>query len=563
VRRRVIMLIVTVVAICGVFTATMVSSSRPVLGLDLQGGISIVLFPVKGTDLSALNTAVDVIRNRVDGLGIAEPDVQRQGSTIVVNLPGVKDRAKAESIVGETAELRFRPLIYSGTNPLVIPFTAVAQTTTTVKGGTTTTGAGGPTTTAAGGTTTTGAGITGSTTTTNATSTSGKAAGRTIATEPIAARHAAASTTTAAVTTTTAGGSTTSAPAGATTSTKPGSTTTTQPAATSCAQLIKQSPPDTDSAQQVVLPDRQKANCYVLGPAVVTGKSVGSANAIYDSTAGGWVTNVHFKNNDFVDKIAGPYLHKLVAIELDGVVQSDPVINSGITGRDVQISGSFSQGEAKQLALVLRYGSLPVQFDQHKQTVESVSPTLGKDQLNAGIVSGLIGLGLVALYMLFFYRLLGLVVVVGLGLTGMLFFSVISYLSSQHGLTLTLAGVTGIIVSVGVTVDSYVVYFERLKDEVRSGRTVRSSLEVGFARAFRTIVAADLVSLIGAGVLYVFATSSVKGFALFLGISTAMDLLLAYTFMHPMVSLLARRPGLVQMKAVGIASALDVPGAVA
>ena len=187
------------------------------------------------------------------------------------------------------------------------------------------------------------------------------------------------------------------------------------------------------------------------------------------------------KNNDFVDKIAGPLVNKLVAIELDGVVQSAPEINPGITGRDVQISGEFTQGEAKDLALVLRYGSLPVQFDKHKQTIESVSPTLGKDQLSAGIVSGLIGLGLVALYMILYYRLLGLVVVVGLGLTGMLFFSVVSYLSSAHGLTLTLAGVTGIIVSVGVTVDSYVVYFERLKDEVRTGRTVRSSLEEGLS----------------------------------------------------------------------------------
>jgi preprotein translocase subunit SecD len=313
----------------------------------------------------------------------------------------------------------------------------------------------------------------------------------------------------------------------------------------------------------VVLPDRKHTQCYVLGPVLVTGKSVSTASTQYDSTLSQWVTNVHFKNNDFVDKIAVPYVNKLVAIELDGVVQSAPVIHTGITGRDVQISGDFSQGEAKDLALVLRYGSLPVQFDQHKQTIESVSPTLGKDQLSAGIVSGLIGLGLVALYMILYYRLLGLVVVVGLALTGMLFFSVISYLSSSRGLTLTLAGVTGIIVSVGVTVDSYVVYFERLKDEVRTGRTVRSSLEVGFARSFRTIVAADLVSLIGAAVLYVFATSSVKGFALFLGISTAMDLLLAYTFMHPMVSVLARRPALVTLPGVGIAAALDVPGAVA
>ena len=551
------MLIVTVVIIVGVFSATLLSSSRPVLGLDLQGGISIVLFPVKGTDLSALNTAVDVIRNRIDGLGIAEPNVQRQGSTIVVDLPGVKDRTKAEAIVGQTAELRFRPVEYQGSNPLVIPWTATPAPTTTGKG-TTTTGTG--STTTGTGSTTTNAAVNGSSTTTPAaqTSTSGKAAGRTINTSPIAARHAAGPATTTRATSTTK--------AGASTTTKPGaSTTTTAPPAgqTTCQTLIKSSPPDTDSAKAVVLPDRKHTQCYVLGPAVVTGRSVGSASATYDSNSSQWVTNVHFKNNDFVNKIAGPYLNKLVAIELDGVVQSAPVINSGITGRDVQISGQFSQGEAKDLALVLRYGSLPVQFDQHKQTIESVSPTLGRDQLSAGIVSGLIGLGLVALYMILYYRLLGLVVVVGLGLTGMLFFSVVSYLSSQHGLTLTLAGVTGIIVSVGVTVDSYVVYFERLKDEVRSGRTVRSSLEVGFARSFRTIVAADLVSLIGAGVLYVFATSSVKGFALFLGISTAMDLLLAYTFMHPMVSVLARRPKLVTVPGVGIASALDAPGVVA
>jgi preprotein translocase subunit SecD len=553
------MLIVTIVVIVGVFFATLVSDSRPVLGLDLQGGISIVLFPVKGTDLSSLNTAVNVIRNRVDGLGIAEPDVQRQGNTIVVNLPGVKDRTKAESIVGETAELRFRPVQYQGESPLIIPWTAVPASTTTGTGSTTT---GTGTSTTGAGTSTTAAGISATTTTAANTSTSGEAAGQTINTSPIVARSAAGTSTTVAGTGTTAVATSTTKAGTATT--KPGaSTTTTTPGETSCQALIKSSPPDTDAAKQVVLPDRKHTSCYVLGAAIVTGKSVGTAGARYDSTTSQWVTNVHFKNNDFVDKIAVPYVNKLVAIELDGVVQSAPQIHAGITGRDVQISGDFSQGEAKDLALVLRYGSLPVQFDQHKQTIESVSPTLGKDQLSAGIVSGLIGLGLVALYMILYYRLLGLVVVVGLGLTGMLFFAVISYLSSSHGLTLTLAGVTGIIVSVGVTVDSYVVYFERLKDEVRSGRTVRSSLEVGFARSFRTIVAADLVSLIGAGVLYVFATSSVKGFALFLGISTAMDLLLAYTFMHPMVSVLARRQSLVTMPGVGIASALDVPGAVA
>jgi len=221
------------------------------------------------------------------------------------------------------------------------------------------------------------------------------------------------------------------------------------------------------------------------------------------------------------------------------VVQSAPEINQGITGRDVEISGDFSQGEAKDLALVLRYGALPVQFDQGKQTVDSVSPTFGRDQLTAGIVAGLIGLGLVALYMLLYYRL-GLVVVLGLGLTGMLFFTLISYLSTSQGLTLTLAGVTGIIVSVGITVDSYVVFFERLRDELRSGKTLRSSVDRGFARAFRTILAADAASFIGAAVLYYLTVGSVRGFAFFLGLSTLLDVIVAYFFTRPLVALLGQ-----------------------
>jgi preprotein translocase subunit SecD len=557
VKRHVIMLSATVIVIVGTFVATLLSDNRPVLGLDLQGGVSIVLFPVEGSDLSALNTATSVIRNRVDGLGIAEPDVQRQGDTIVVNLPGVKDREKAEALVGETAELRFRQVLTQGDQPLVLPMApAPTGTTTTGPGGTT--GAGGTTTTGAGGTTTTGAGA--STTRPAAVSggtspptTQGQAAGapeRTISTLPIANRPAqeVPSTTSGNLTPTTMQTTTTTAPS---------------PDEQTCEAMIADNPKGLPADQQVTLPDRDGEFCYVLGPAVVTGRSVRSADEQYNSTESQWVTNIKFKNDDFLDKIAGPLVGQLVAIELDGVVQSAPEIRQGITGRDVQIEGDFSQGEAKDLALVLRYGALPVQFDESKQTVESVSPTLGKDQLTAGIVAGLIGIGLVALYMLLYYRLLGLVVVLGLGLTAMLFYTLLSYLSTSQGLTLTLAGVTGIIVSVGVTVDSYVVYFERLKDEVRMGKTVRSSLEPGFHRSFRTIVAADLVSLLGASVLYIFATSSVKGFAFFLGMSTAIDLVLAYTFMHPLVSIMARNPKLVRLPGVGIASALDVAGATA
>jgi preprotein translocase subunit SecD len=227
----------------------------------------------------------------------------------------------------------------------------------------------------------------------------------------------------------------------------------------------------------------------------------------------------------------------------------------------VQISGGpggFDPTEASDLATVISYGALPVQLEE--LTVQNVSPTLGSDQLDAGIAAGLIGLLLVALYMLVYYRLLGAVVVAGLLVTAALVYALISYLGEAVGLTLTLAGVTGLIVSVGVTVDSYVVYFERLKDEVRTGRTVRASVDRGFSRSFKTILAADLVSLIGAAALYFLAVGSVRGFAFFLGVSTLLDLVVSYFFMHPVVSLMARRPKLVGMRGVGIAAGLDAPG---
>ena len=202
------------------------------------------------------------------------------------------------------------------------------------------------------------------------------------------------------------------------------------------------------------------------------------------------------------------------------------------------ISGTFTQSEAEDLAKLINYGALPVQLK--KISVENVSPSLGQDQLDAGIIAGLLGLALVAVYMLFYYRLLGLVVIAGLGISGTLLYCLITYLGSSVGLALTLAGVTGIIVSVGITVDSYIVYYERLKDEVRAGSTVRACVDRAFTRAFRTILAADFVSLIGAVVLYVLAIGSVRGFALFLGLSTILDLFVAYFFMHPLVSLMAQ-----------------------
>ncbi len=532
-RRNIILLVVTVVVIGATFVATLLGSDRPILGLDLQGGISIVLFPVKGSDLSTLGTATQIIANRVDGLGIHEADVNQQGGTVVIDLPGVKDRAKAEQLIGATAELRFRPVL----NAIQWSASAAPSTSTTTKVGTTTT-------------TVKGAGTTTSTTKPPSSTTGHALPARSVEARPIVARRPEAVTTTTA-----AAGTTTTTAKGATT------TTTAAPATTAngtCDKLVTPRDKDLASAPQVVLPDQKHTYCYVLGKTLLVGRAISTAVATL-SPERGWVVNVTFKNDDFVTKVAQPYVNQVVAIVLDSVVLSAPKIDPGITGRNVEISGSFSDGSAHLLAQELKYGALPLQFDSRQQTVQSVSPTLGKDQLRAGIVAGVIGLALVALYMIFFYRLLGLVVWTGLGLTGMVFFTLISYLSNHSHLTLTLAGVTGIIVSVGVTVDSYVVYFERLKDEVRMGKTVRSSLEAGFQRAFRTIIAADFVSLLGAIVLYVLTTGSVKGFAYFLGLSTILDLILAYCYMHPFVTLIARRPALVRAPGVGIAAGLDVP----
>jgi preprotein translocase subunit SecD len=208
-------------------------------------------------------------------------------------------------------------------------------------------------------------------------------------------------------------------------------------------------------------------------------------------------------------------------------------------GGNASITGQFSEGEAKDLALALRYGALPIELEP--QAVQTVSATLGKDSLHAGVIAGLVGVGLVLLFMLLYYRALGLVVFLGIAVSASLLWSIVCLLSETRGLALTLSGCAGIIVSIGVTVDSYVVYFERLKDEVRSGKSLRSSAERGFSSAYRTILAADGASLIGALLLYWLTVGSVRGFAFYLALSTLLDMVVAYFFTRPLVAILARK----------------------
>jgi len=571
VRRNVWYLTTTLVIVFGAFIATLVSGNTPILGLDLQGGISVVLQPVGKFDTQSLNVAKNIIDQRVNSLGVGEPEISRQGKQIIVDLPGVKNRDKAKRIVGQTAELRFRPVLaeLQANPPTVKPS---SKTTTTAPGGSTTTVAGAATT-AAGATTTAGSATTVSPGTTAAQTTKvPTSAGPTTAAGGGGKARHLGSTTTAAPTTAApisaapiSAAPISAAPTGGATTTAAGGATTTTAATT--AKTPKTTPRDQDKPDQIVtLPSRDGKVIYVLGPvpANLTGSAVSTAGSRLDPQSNEWVVDVNLKSAGAAafDKLASASFSKQfpqnsVAIVLDSVVQSAPKFNQagGFNG-NVQISGSFDSTSASDLASVLKYGALPVSLKQI--TSQSVSPTLGRDQLRAGIVAGIIGLALVALYMLVYYRLLGLVVLVGIGVSATALYSLIVFLGQTISLTLTLAGVTGLIVSVGITVDSYVVYFEKLKDEVRTGKTVRSSLDRAFTKSFRTIVAADLVSLLGAIVLYLFAIGSVRGFALFLGISTLLDLVISYYFMHPLVSLLGRNPFFVNGW-FGIARGLDLP----
>jgi preprotein translocase subunit SecD len=521
VRKYVVYLVVTFLVVLGSLAATIVSGNSPVLGLDLQGGVSVRLVPAGDPSSGSLDVAVDIIRNRVDALGVAESEVTKEGDNIVVNLPGVKDRDKAQRIVGRTAELRFRPVLAEA--PPLLEDEPPETTTTT----------GDPATSVP----------PESTTTTTAPPTD----------------EATAAAVQAALDACTNGD--------------------TEGALTQLAAIEADIPStrvEDDKAKRcVVLPlmaeDDAPAGRYLLGPACVdqdctggtfTGKDIAGADSRFDG--GQYSVDVDFKGSgqEKINAFAGrqfqqPSPQDQMAITLDGTVQSAPAFQAPTFESNVQISGDFSRTEAEDLARLLRYGALPVRFDESQQTVENVSPTLGRDQLRAGVAAGLIGIALVAVYMFLYYRLLALVVLAGLGLTAAGTYSLVAYLGDSIGLALTLAGVTGLIVSVGVTVDSYIVYFERLKDEVRSGKTVRSSVDRGFIQSFRTILAADLVSLIGALVLYLLAIGNVRGFAFFLGLATLLDLAVTYFFMHPLVVLLARRPGLLRARYVGIASGLD------
>jgi preprotein translocase subunit SecD len=337
-------------------------------------------------------------------------------------------------------------------------------------------------------------------------------------------------------------------------------------------------PPDDDKHPTLLACDSATSPTlvFLLGPVIVPGTEISSATAqAPNGTSLQWAVSLSLKttgqkawadyttahNTGGVDSstpitscgASTTPCANFVAFTLDGVVVSSPYNKQAINGVDTQISGSFDQKSATDLANQLKYGALPLSFNL--LTTDSVTATLGSGQLKAGMLAGGIGLALVVVYSLLYYRALGFVTIASLLVSGVLTYASLVVLGNQIGFTLTLAGIAGFIVAVGITADSFVVFFERIKDEVHDGRSVRVAVPRAWVRARRTILSADTVSFLAAAILYYFAAGDVRGFAFALGLSTILDLVVVFLFTHPLVSLLSRSRAFGSARFTGLDSA--------
>ena len=503
-RRLVVSLVLLIVIVASGLVANLVAGNTPALGLDLQGGASVTLQPEGKYDQTGLDVAVEIIRARIDSIGVAEPEIILQGGTVIVNLPGVKDQQQALDIIGRTGELLLRPVLQSGelnTNSVTTIAGPETLNTVPVSGG------------------------------------------------PGSSRHPQTATT-VAITPTTVGTTPT--------------TETTVPTTQDQPSQPQLGTDPNDPTQTVLLFDKSGI-AYVVGPAGASGK-VFKNDAIADVQSGEWTVVVGLRSGADGDvlwnQLAAECFNKTtqcptgqLAMVLDGTVISAPSVREpSFTGGTVQISGAFTATEARDLAKILEFGAVPVRFGVSQ--AQTVSATLGSDSLRAAVISGLIGILLVLSLLIAYYRLMALFVVAGLGISVALLWSVISFLSRTNGLALSLSGIAGIIVSIGIAVDSYIVFFERIKDEIRVGKTLKNSALRSFESAWRTIVAADTVSFIGAIVLWYLTVGSVRGFAFFLGISALTDIIVTYFYTRSAVLLFARSKRVQGRKILGIQTVL-------
>lgn len=511
----------------------------PKLGLDLEGGTEMVLEPVLSDSNATVNQgqldqARDIIQQRVDANGVAEAAVTTQGGrNIVVSIPGQPTADQLQAI-RKPSQLRFRAVLEAGAGRLT------PTSTPTATGTATGTSSGTP-----------------SVTTTTPAPAFTPAPGNTLSGSPAVVPPALRTDTTTPPPTATASGSGTSTKSGTSTPTATPTSASDLAWVTPALQAeytaldctkFKPSELVDDPAKPLITCSDDLNEKYLLGPVEVDGTDISSAVAGYRQQNGQTtnivVVNLNF-NSDGAKKF-GAVTTRLYglqgnlnrfAIVLDRQVISAPTTNAAILGGQAEISGNFTIESARSLAKQLQFGALPMSFSL--QTENDISPTLGSEQLKLGLLAGLIGLLLVVGYSLIQYRLLGLVTVASLVAAALLTYLTLTWLGWAANFRLTLAGVTGVIVSIGVTADSFIVYFERIRDEVREGRTLAAAVEAGWARARRTIIAADLVNLLAAVVLYILAASNVRGFAFTLGVTTLIDLLIVFLFTHPIMGILA------------------------
>lgn len=296
-----------------------------------------------------------------------------------------------------------------------------------------------------------------------------------------------------------------------------------------------------DPDKPLIACDEEGLFVYLLEPTLIPGTEIKEATSHFDGQNGGWIINVTFHQNGFRtwSSYTTGHVGTQTAFTLDSQVLSAPSIRQPITTATTTVSGNFTQDSSKALADSLKFGALPLAFD--RQESAQVSAELGSQYLKAGLIAGGVGLILVILYCLIYYRLLGIVTILSLVLAAGLIYATMVLLGRWIGLSLDMAGIAGLIIAIGITADSFVVYFERIKDEVREGRTFRSSVPRGWARAKRTILSADAVTLLSAVILYVLAVGDVKGFAFTLGLSTLLDLVVVFLVTHPLVALISHR----------------------
>ncbi|MFF9207989.1 MULTISPECIES: protein translocase subunit SecD [unclassified Streptomyces] len=538
--RALALILIAIVALTGGMFAS--GHTTPRLGIDLAGGTSITLraVPEAGQESAInktnMNTAVEIMERRVNGLGVSESEVQTQGDrNIIVNIPKGTNSKEAREQVGTTAKLYFRPV-------LATEISGPAGTASPSPSGT-----GSPSASPSG-----------------KASDKDKAADKEKATGKASSAPSAHSTTQGrAVSDALKADASPSASASGSPKATPSATPSgstgdaagklqAQYAALDCSNADQRAnagkgAKPTDSTVACGKNSSGQWQKYILGPAGVDGTDVKKAQAVFNTqNASGWTVTMEFTSKgakkfaDITGKLAQQQSpQNQFAIVLDGNVVSDPYVREALTGGNAEITGRFTQQEAQSLSNMLSYGALPLTFKE--DSVTTVTAALGGEQLKAGLIAGAIGLALVVIYLVAYYRGLAMIACASLLVSAALTYVIMSLLGPAIGFALNLPAVCGAIVAIGITADSFIVYFERVRDEIREGRSLRPAVERGWPRARRTILVSDFVSFLAAAVLFIVTVGKVQGFAFTLGLTTLLDVVVVFLFTKPLLTILARR----------------------